>query len=235
VTQISVVAPDEAVKFILLQRTGLQKLNFKLLRKLGVDYYPRLCEWESRWRREAIIRGFAESIQHDYDEIRPHLPTQVESILDIGCGVAGIDVALNQHYSVKPPHFHLLDKSTVSEKVYYDFHAAGAYYNSLAAAKSLLLSNGVASTAVTCLEATPESSIAITRPIDLIISLISWGFHYPVSTYLSEVARVLAPAGSLIMDVRSGSDGMEELQKQLPQVTVIKEYPKWRRVLAKRS
>ena len=48
--------PNEALPFILLQRTGLQRLNFRFLRKLGVSYHPRLCGWECQWRGAAIRR-----------------------------------------------------------------------------------------------------------------------------------------------------------------------------------
>ncbi len=226
--------PDEAVKFILLQRTGLQKFNFRICRKLGLSYYPHFCHWESKLRRDTVIPQFAESILADYDEIQSHLPKQVSSILDIGCGVAGIDVALNRHYSSGTPRFHLLDRSTVSSKVFYDFHAEAAYYNSLDAAKSMLMKNGVDASRITCLEATDKNEIAAPAGIDLVISLISWGFHYPVTVYLAEVCRVLSPAGAVIIDIRKDSSGLDDLRGQLCNISVISEKPKFVRVLARR-
>lgn len=226
--------PAEAVKFILLQRTGLQKFNSKLLRKLGVPYHPHLCHWESRLRRDRIIHEFAQTIFNDYNELAPHLPAGVTSILDIGCGVAGIDVALSQHYASVNPHFYLLDKTTVSPRVFYDFHEEAAYYNSLAAARSTLTSNGVSTSAITCLEADESNRIPIDRPVDLVLSLISWGFHYPVKTYLPEVARILSARGAVILDVRKESSGQQDLRSQFPHMTVISEKPKFVRILARR-
>ena len=226
--------PAEAVQFILLQRTGLQKFNSNLLRKLGVPYHPHLCQLESRLRRGPIIRDFTQSIIEDYNEIAPHLPPGIAALLDIGCGVAGIDAALHQHCAPPAPHFYLLDKTTVSPRVFYDFHEEAAYYNSLAAARSMLEGNGVNASAITCLEADENQRIRIDRPVDLVISLISWGFHYPVKTYLPEVARILSPAGAVILDVRKESSGRADLETHFPKITVISEKPKFLRLLARR-
>ena len=232
---MTIEIPDEALPFILLQRTGLQRLNFRFLRKLGVSYHPRLCGWECRWRGAAIRRDFAASILQDYDQIRAHLPERAGTILDIGCGVAGIDVALHRHYAVQPPQFRLLDKSAVSERVFYDFHAAAAFYNSLEAASRVLTSNGVAEAAIQRFEANEQNTIPLgDGSVDLVISLISWGFHYPVATYLREAARVLAPGGAMILDVRRDSGGLEELRASFPSLATISEQPKFLRVCARR-
>ena len=36
-----------------------------------------------------------------------------------------------------------------------------------------------------------------TGPFDVILSLLSWGFHYPVDLYLPKVLETLAPNGIL--------------------------------------
>lgn len=232
---MTIEVPNEALPFILLQRTGLQRLNFRFLRKLGVSYHPRLCGWECRWREAAIRRDFITSIHRDYEQIRAHLPERVGTVLDIGCGVAGIDVALHRHYIARPPQFRLLDKSAVSERVYYDFHAAAAFYNSLEAARRMLTSNGVSAEAIQSFEANEQNTIPLADGnADLILSLISWGFHYPVATYLREAARVLAPGGTIIMDVRRDSGGLEELRAVFPSLITISEQPKFLRVCARR-
>jgi hypothetical protein len=40
--------------------------------------------------------------------------------------------------------------------------------------------------------------------VDLIFSRKSWGFHYPLTEYLAEVARSLSKHGVVIPDVRAG-------------------------------
>lgn len=43
-------------------------------------------------------------------------------------------------------------------------------------------------------------------PLDLVISLVSWGFHFPVSTYLDQVHDLLREGGRLILDLRKRKD-----------------------------
>lgn len=230
----TLIIPDPALKFILLQRTQLQRLNLRLFRKLGISYFPGLCGLETRLRRAAITSAFLTSVQEDLAEIDSHLPGRANRILDIGCGVGGIDVLLNDHYQAQSPQFFLLDKSQLDPTVFYDFHKQTAFYNSLDLARQMLKLNGVAEPAIHCLEATPDNRIQMEGGIDLAISLISWGFHYPVSTYVNEVARVLTPGGGVILDVRKGTTGLKELRDCFPEVKVLVEKPKYLRLLARK-
>ena len=154
---------------------------------------------------------YAASIDRDMDSLRPVLPQTVRRILDIGCGLAGIDAALYAHYAVDCPEVHLVDVDRVDRKPVYGYHRAdetGAYH-SWAATLGFLTDHGV-----------PKHRLAIYdadrgefpgRQMDLVISLISCGFHYPVQTYLGAILMVLAPAGVCVLDIRKGTDGIERL------------------------
>lgn len=57
--------PDEAVPYILLQRTGLQRFNprrYRLLRRLSLPYETTLLPVEARLRAAAIRSDYARSI-----------------------------------------------------------------------------------------------------------------------------------------------------------------------------
>jgi len=49
----------------------------------------------------------------------------------------------------------------------------------------------------------------------LVISTLSWGFHYPISTYIKSVFNLLNDKGLLILDLRKGETSNEELRKLL--------------------
>lgn len=51
-------------------------------------------------------------------------------------------------------------------------------------------------------------------PTDLIISLKSWGFHYPVRTYMKLVKRSLKPGGRIILDIRKTTDGIAKMAEE---------------------
>ena len=207
----------------------------RFLTKLGISYFPHLCNLEARWRRSAITQGFRNSLQEDFDDIRDHLPNQPKRILDIGCGLGGIDVFLSDRFGSMAPHFYLLDKTSVEQSIFYEFHEQAAFYNSLILAREFLSLNGVKASSITCLEAAPDNRIDIEPGLDLVISLISWGFHYPVTTYLAEVGRALSPSGVVILDVRKGTAGLRELRSLFSEVRVISEKPKFLRLLARNS
>lgn len=51
------------------------------------------------------------------------------------------------------------------------------------------------------LSATADNLAALDGGVDLIYSHMSWGFHYPVSTYASAAFKALRPGGTLLITV----------------------------------
>ncbi|MHC4638016.1 MAG: hypothetical protein ACYTBV_11015, partial [Planctomycetota bacterium] len=141
--------PDEAVKYILFQRTGylfLPRTLFcralkKFTRGPSTNIIVRL---ESVFRKSRVKELFTDDMRSEYDSMSQWLGGSCEKILDIGCGVAGIDVFLYRHYNCdKNIDFYLLDKTSVDEKVYYFFEKHGSFYNSLSVAEDILHGNGI--------------------------------------------------------------------------------------------
>ena len=83
----------------------------------------------------------------------------------------------------------------------------------------MLSMNGVPEENIHLLEATDDNKIDIHQRLDLVISLISWGFHYPVSTYLDRVYELLQKNGCLIIDLRKNTEGLKELEWKFSSVT----------------
>ena len=55
----------------------------------------------------------------------------------------------------------------------------------------------------------PDSTL--TFAVDAIVSLLSWGHHYPVSTYIDLAKRSLKAGDIMILDLRRGRGGLEEM------------------------
>ena len=155
-------------------------------------------------------------------------------ILDIGCGVAGIDVFLNEHYKNNSPDFYLLDKTEIEKKVFYGLKDKAAFYNSLPVAKKLLIENGVKEEKIHTQEVGEDNKIKFGKKFDLVISLISWGFHYPVSTYLDQVYEMLNSGGTLIIDVRNVAGAEDLLINKFGNGKVIYERKKEKRFVFKK-
>lgn len=202
--------PKGSETYLALQRTGYQHPANRLFRllRLGRFYDRHLLSRVESARTSKLERLYEQELNEDFNTIQESLPTSAASVLDIGCGLAGIDLFLYRHYGGQVD-LHLLDRDGISE-LYYGFHAEAAFYNSLSMAESLLTLNGVSKDRVTTYNV-GQTDLPDSVRFDLIISLISWGFHYPVSTYSDLVKKSLVAGGTVILDIRKGSGGREEL------------------------
>ncbi len=230
--------PDDALRYILFQRTEylalprrrlLYRAFCRISRRPPLDAAVAL---ESAWRGGAVRRAFNRDMAREYAEIAPHLPPRAVAILDIGCGVGGIDVLLHRHYGT--PRLYLVDRTHMSDKVYYGFADRGAFYNCFDATRRLLTGNRVPEGDLRFREVGEECRLDIPEAVDLVVSLISWGFHYPVPVYADQVLALLRPGGRVILDVRKGTDGRAQLEARFARVTVISETRKKERVVAER-
>jgi len=129
----------------------------------------------------------------------------------------------------------LIDKSAIDVNLHYGFKDQGSFYNSLLLTRSFLVENNVPEERIFVQEANAENIIEFNQQFDLIISLISWGFHYPVATYLKSAFDKLKTNGMIIIDVRKDSNGIEELKEEFKEVNIIKEFSKHFRVMVKKS
>ncbi len=230
--------PDEAVSYILYQRTQYLRTASTLPYRLSHRLFPQATlrftvGLESRLRREPVKDRYAKSMSNEYESLRPFLPSACAAVLDIGCGVAGVDPFIAQHYR-EPVDFYLLDRTATDRRIVYEFRPRAAFYNSLQAAQRLLVLNGIPVERIHLLQADERNSVPVDREIDLVLSLLAWGFHFPVGTYLDRVHDLLSARGALILDVSRQSKGIEELKDKFASVEVILEREAYFRVLAKK-
>ncbi len=228
--------PDEAVPYILYQRTAYMKfihsLPYRALRKISpVSFYKPVVNLEAKLRKSAIKKAYIDDMHHEYETMKAHLPAKCKSIVDIGCGVAGVNIFLQKHYD-ESVDFYLLDKTETNEEIYYLYNDKGAFYNSLNIAQDVLLENGIEKKNIHLVEATENDDINIKGSVDLIISLISWGFHYPVAIYLDKAYKKLSKGGHLIIDVRKETGGYALIKKKFGKTKVIEETETRERILA---
>ncbi|MBD3238593.1 MAG: hypothetical protein GF332_03070 [Candidatus Moranbacteria bacterium] len=111
-------------------------------------------------------------MQEEYEQIKAFLPKNNQAILEIGCGMAGIDLMLFHHYKRqgKLLKIYLLDKTRLDRKIYYNYKPKTAFYNSLRLAKKFLIANQVPAKMIFTQEV-KASKILFETKFDLIISL----------------------------------------------------------------
>lgn len=189
---------------------------------------PDICEpWIKKQRTHLngdVLSQFGKEAQNEYDEIKPFLSGQIHAALDIGCGVGGFDVCL---WNDKHPSIWLMDSAQVTAPVY-GFDIKPSYYNSFAATEALMEANGVERYNLWA----SERGIPAIK-FDLIVSLLSLGYHYRLETYLKQIKENLD--GVLIIDIRETTDGLAILKLNGFDVTEIRRANKAVRVAARRS
>ena len=131
------------------------------------------------------------SVAQDFEQIAPFLPEKVNTILDIGCGLAGIDILLKQKYP--DARLMLLDSDGKAENFRGGFDNEMLPFMQRTETERFLESNGV--NVNQWLDVGTKETLAA----DLIISLYSWGWHYPLETYKVK--------GLAIADLRGTSKG----------------------------
>lgn len=227
--------PDSAIRYILFQRTSYLRFTkstlYKVIRKrIPFFNYNLMVGIEAKLSPKKIAAMYLSDMEREYRSMKGFLPDNCSRILDIGCGIAGIDIFLNEHYSNRSVDFYLLDKNEIEERVYYMYEEKGAFYNSLDLAKSTLVINGVEENHVHLIEAADNNDINMDKSVDFVLSLISWGFHYPVGVYLDKVYDLLVEEGVLILDIRKNTDGLDLLNQKFGNHKVVNETSKFCRV-----
>jgi SAM-dependent methyltransferase len=148
------------------------------------------------------------------------------AVLDIGSGLGGVDVLLKQYYGNRKVQFYLLDKSGIDKNVYYGLTEDGACYSSAALTKEFLMDNGFSMEQTQVIDISTDA-FPVNIQFDVIISFISWGFHYSIDTYLKETAQVLSEQGVMLLDIRRSSDAIEKLKCCFSNVQVVPTQHLW--------
>lgn len=145
-----------------------------------------------------IARRAAGVIRAEYLSLQPVLrdlaPTR---LADIGCGYGFFDLFAAKDLKCD---LLLIDLETNAHR-HFGFAEEGAAYSSLDVARRLLLDNRIAARRITTLnpaQTAPETA----GPVDLAVSFLSCGFHYPVDLYLPFLEQAVTPDGAAIFDLR---------------------------------
>lgn len=164
------IIPDECVPFIRYQRSRYAE------RKVPDP--------------QEVKRRYAAHVAEDFAGMEPHLPEKVERILEIGCGMAALQVFMKRRYPQAT--LELLDGDTVTNPGGGGYSTKPDVYNSRAHTEMLLAANGVK------VDRWHDIGTKALLEADLIVSMASLGFHYPLSTYRLK--------GLCIVDLRRGPE-----------------------------
>lgn len=185
---------------------------------------PLLREHRTHYTGD-FVEQYSEELQKTYEGFAQFLPNKkTPSVLDIGAGMGGIDVFIDRHYEGKAKLL-LLDKDGKAPVINAGFHVdpkTFAHYCDFSAAVDLLAINGVNNVDFYDV----KDGFFLEKKFDIVISLLSWGFHYPISSYAPKIAK----GGVIIADVRKDTDG-QKLLAGYGSVVVVHDAQKYRRLV----
>jgi len=156
----------------------------------------------------------------EFKTFKNYLPNSPENIMDIGCGLGIINIYLNEFFEKKPVFF-LLDKNRVDRKIKYGFSSNYESYNDLNETKNILLNNNIDTNRINLFDV--EKQFLITKKMDLVISLKSMGYHYPINTYIELLRNCCTKDTVFIFDIGDNQYDENYLKKIFDDVKIIYE------------
>lgn len=182
--------------------------------------------WLKSTPDDCIAKMYYDSCRADIKSFAKYIPKKVESVLDIGAGMGGVDVLLYKDSPEPKPNMALFDVDRVDDEISYGFSESASGYSRRRDVKAFLKANGVAEKDFVCIKAVPYG-----HRYDIILSLISCGFHYPVATYLQNIVELLGDRGIVILDIRKGSGQFDLLHNAFKYVNTVQAREKYKRVV----
>ena len=205
-------------KLLLLQRNEFLSSNQITIRKLfGRKLFTKYLI--NFFQDKNLSEKVFAKIKNEFDSIKKYLPENISNVMDIGCGIGLIDVFINKHY----PHcqkFYLLDKNSIDSKIVYGFSEDYESYNISNITKNFLINNYIDENKINLIDVENNFSIK-PNSIDLCISLVSMGYHYPFSIYLDIMKEASNDNTVFIFDIATEYQDLDYLKKHFGKVKII--------------
>ena len=230
---------------VLIQRTNIQKQitnsTFLFIDRIFRGAIKNVSILIQSINHKKVLEKYYETViveDNLLNEIVAKLSGKNISIIDIGCGIAGYHKNWLRNNKERDIQLFLMDSSTFNlAALRYGHGEFNRYYNSLKLAKKLLLkSSGAKRESIQLIEVKSSFLEKLPKNLDLIISFISWGFHYPLDTYWDlMLERMTIGSSVMIIDVRKNSISSDFLftQKNVT-IEIITETSKFDRVLIRK-
>lgn len=205
------------------------EILFKMMLPDGCENIIKLQR--SNYGKKNIKRKYNEDIENEFNQIIPFLPESCNTILDIGCGLAGMSILMYHYYD--HPLLYLVDKDLISKKIKYGFSENESFYNSHEILQKILEMN--------CIEnfvmKNPDDDFKDLQKIDIAVSFLACGFHFPLYYYFGRIFNNLSETGIFICDIRkTQSDQIKMINLYFDNVKEIEtDNPKTIRICAKEA
>ena len=205
-------------KLLLLQRNEFLSSNQIKLRKLfGRSLFTNF--FINYLQDENLDQKVFYKIKEEFETIKKYLPDNVKNIMDIGCGIGLIDIFLNNYFT-DCQKFYLLDKNNIDSKIVYGFSDNYESYSIANITKNFLINNNIQEQKLNLIDVSKNFSIK-PNSVDLCISLVSMGYHYPFSTYLETIKNASNSNTVFIFDIATEYQDINNLREHFRDIQII--------------
>ena len=206
-------------KLLLLQRNELlTQKQIWLKKKFGRFFFTNI--FINFFQNKNLERITEDLFLKEFETFKNYLPKSLKNIMDIGCGLGIVNIYLN-NFSEKKPFFFLLDKNKIDKKIKYGFSANYESYNNLNETKNILLENHIDISCIHLFDV--EKQFQINKKMDLVISLKSMGYHYPINTYIELFKNCCTKDTIFIYDISADKYDENYLKNFFDDVKIIYE------------
>ena len=197
---------NKSRKLLLLQRNELLSEKQKWTRKRFGRFL--FTNFFINFNQAKNIALDAENLfKSEIDTFKDFLPKKINNLL-------------NKFYN-NQINFYLLDKNRIDKKIRYGFSSNYESYNDLNETKQILIDNDVNENNLFIFDVEKEFQINV--KVELVISLKSMGYHYPLDTYLKLFNKCCNENSTFIFDASDGYYNENLLKKYFENITIIHE------------
>jgi SAM-dependent methyltransferase len=187
-------------------------LNLVLQRSDVLDDVPRSGRIIKAWSSgdaaplEAVVRDMGTEIARrvvrdigaEYAALMTALgPPSPRRVADIGCGYGIFDLFVARKDGAGVVLIDIED----NDRRHFGFEDEAAAYSNLRKASDFLIRNGVPQADVETLNPRVDA-LSRAGSVDLAVSLLACGFHFPVDVYMDFFRDQVAPGGRIVLDLR---------------------------------
>ncbi len=173
------------------------------------------------------VRVFRDEFNH----LRPRLAAiPNHSVADIGCGYGMFDLLMHRAFQSR---LALIDLEQNAHR-HFGFNDEGAAYSNLSTAAEFLTRNGVDQQAIRKLNPATDDLMSL-DPVDIAVSFLACGFHFPVDAYLAFFESRVKPGGHIFLDLRRRTfEGQKKRLGGLGDLSVLADAGKQIRVVIRK-
>tara|TARA_B100001093_G_C26668935_1_gene945321 strand:- start:340 stop:864 length:525 start_codon:yes stop_codon:yes gene_type:complete len=152
----------------------------------------------------------------EFSTIEKFIDKEDKNFLSIGGGIGGLELIINQKFQNN--NFYFIERNYISKKVKYGWGGTvnDEAYNDLILQKNFLMMNGMQGNQINIFDYDKDSLPEI--KFDVIISLLSLGYHYTFDLYIEYLKKVSKPDTKIIFDTIDS----EYFKKIFKKVEIIK-------------